>query len=160
MVDKTAKSCHTLFTQPFPMDFSSVDDFLRKAALAKKEKLQTIDDELADFIDDPSVVGVPTELAATIEQLLYTYGDETFKQIGLFCFGKWLAIHSELVDDHKQNESWDEALHTMNDVGKLSAAMQIIEQIGSFGGDDEWRRMLRNTIGQAVAGEIDNHLEP
>ena len=139
------------------MDFSSVNDFLRKAASAKEEKLQAIDNGLIDFIDDPSLVGVPLEVSETIEKLLYTYGDETFKQIGLFCLGKWLSVHSELIDDHIKNDCHNEALHTMNDIGKLSAAMQIVEQIGSFGGDDEWRRMLRQTISRCVLEKIEDN---
>ena len=132
------------------MDFSSVNDFLRKAAFAKKEKLKAIEDDLVDFIDDPSVAGVPVELWDNMEKLLHAYGDETFRQIALFALGKWLDIHAELVEDHSENECWDEALHTMNDIGKLSSVMQIIEQIGSFGGDDEWRAMLRSTISHSI----------
>jgi hypothetical protein len=43
-----------------------------------------------------------------------------------------------------------EALLTMNDLSKLSSVLQMLEQVGSFGGDDSWRKMLREVVGQSV----------
>lgn len=137
------------------MDFFSVDDFLRKATSAKDEKRIAIDDSLVPFMDDPSIVGVPVELADSIDHLLSAYGDEAFRQIALFCLGKWLNIHAERVNDQTKTESWPEALHTMSDIGRLSSAMQTIEQIASFTGDDQWRKMLRSIVGQSVLERIE-----
>jgi len=137
------------------MEFSSVNDFLRKAASVKNDELQAVDNGLIPFLDDPSVVGVTKELSESIEELFQNYGDEAFRQIALFCLGKWLALHSETVDDRTITESWSEALHVMNDIGKLSTAMQIIEQIGSFGGDDKWREMLRKIVSKSIVEEVE-----
>ena len=38
----------------------------------------------------------------------------------------------------------------MNDIGRLSAAMQTIEQIASFSGDCDWRKMLRDIVSESV----------
>ena len=75
------------------MDFSSVGDFLRQAATAKQDKRQAIDDHLEPFMEDPATVGIPPELATAIETLLEAHGDETYRQIALFCLGKWHQIH-------------------------------------------------------------------
>ena len=37
-----------------------------------------------DFINDPSMVGIPVEMADTIGQLMEKYGDESLRQIALF----------------------------------------------------------------------------
>jgi hypothetical protein len=76
------------------MDFSSVGDFLRQAATAKQDKRQAIDDQLMPLMEDPATVGIPPNLAAAIETLLEAYGDETYRQIALFCLGKW---HRKLI---------------------------------------------------------------
>jgi hypothetical protein len=137
------------------MEFSSVNEFLRKAASAKADNRTAIDDALVPYLDDPSVVGVSKEVAESIDELFFSYGDEAFRQIALFCLGKWLNVHGERVEDHAKTESWPEALHTMNDIGRLSAAMQTIEQIASFSGDCDWRKMLRDIVGQSVVESLE-----
>lgn len=132
------------------MEFSSVDDFLRKAAGAKKNERDFISDEIQPMLSDPSTVGVPPKLCKVIEDLLETYGDEAVKQIGMFCIGKWMSIHNDILKQHVQNEDMAAALMTMNDVSKLSTVLQVTESVGSFGGDEEWRAMLKKLVGQAV----------
>lgn len=141
------------------MDFSSVNDFIRKATSAKGNELEAIDKGLVPFLDDPAIVGVTPEIYSAIDKLFQTYGDEAFRQIGLFCLSKWLDLHSDTAGDHVATESWSEALHTMNDIGKLSSAMQIVEQIGSFAGDDQWRKMLRETVSKAIIEEVEEGSE-
>ena len=132
------------------MDFSSVGDFLRQAATAKQDKRQAIDDQLMPFMEDPATVGIPPNLATAIETLLETYGDETYRQIALFCIGKWHQAHCEILQQHIENDGTSEMLMTMGDISKLSTVLMILEQIGSFGGDDQWRKMLRTIVGQSV----------
>ena len=132
------------------MDFSSVGDFLRQAATAKQDKRQVIDDHLEPFMEDPATVGIPPDLATAIETLLETYGDETYRQIALFCLGKWHQAHCEILQQHIENDGTSEMLMTMGDISKLSTVLMILEQVGSFGGDDEWRKMLRTIVGQSV----------
>ena len=137
------------------MDFSSVDDFLRKTASAKRDRRSVIDNELAPFMEDPATIGVPPELSASLEALLESYGDETFRQVALFCVGKWHRAHCEILQEHIENEGMSEALLTMGDMTKLSTVLQLLEQVGSFGGDDSWRKMLRDVVGQAVLESIE-----
>lgn len=137
------------------MEFSSVDDFLRKTASAKRDKRSVIDDELAPFIEDPATIGVPPTLVDALEKLLHLYGDETFRQVALFCVGKWHRTHCEILQQHITNAGMSEALLTMGDISKLSTTLQLLEQVGSFGGDDSWRKMLREMVGQAVLENIE-----
>lgn len=137
------------------MDFSSVGDFLRQAATAKQNKRQAIDDHLEPFMEDPATVGIPPDLAATIEALLETYGDETYRQIALFCLGKWHHAHCEVLQQHIENDGTSEMLMVMSDLSKLSTVLMLSEQVGSFGGDDDWRKMLRAIVGQSVLETIE-----
>jgi hypothetical protein len=43
----------------------------------------------------------------------------------------------------------------MSDISKLSTVLMILEQVGSFGGDDNWRKMLRTIVGQSVLETIE-----
>jgi predicted secreted protein len=83
------------------------------------------------------------------------HGDEALKQVGLFCLMRWLEIHAGTLEEHQNNESWPEALHTMADLSNLSTSIRTIEQIGSFGGDDDWRQMLREIVTQAVMEQME-----
>jgi len=137
------------------MDFSSVNDFLKKATSAKSQERQLIDDELDPFLSDPATIGVTPELSEDIEALKEKYGDEAFRQIGIFCLGKWLEIHENILQQHIQTETMDAALLTMNDISKLTLAIQTIESIGSFGGDEEWKRMLKDIVGQSLLERLE-----
>ena len=132
------------------MEFGSVDDFLRKATNAKKVERDVIDEELSDMLDNPAVFGIPPELAKTLEGMLEQHGDESLRQVGMFCIGKWMHIHNQTIQAHVEAEGWPEALLTMNDVSKLSTALRIIEEVGSFGGSEQWTKMLKALVGQAV----------
>ena len=68
------------------MEFSSVNEFLRKAASAKADNRTAIDDALLPYLEDPSVVGVSKEIAESIDELFFSYGDEAFRQIA---FPNW-----------------------------------------------------------------------
>jgi hypothetical protein len=137
------------------MDFSSVGDFLRQAATAKQDKRQAIDDHLEPFMEDPATVGIPPDLATAIETLLETYGDETYRQIALFCLGKWHQTHCGILQQHIENDGTSEMLMVMSDISKLSTVLMVLEQVGSFGGDDDWRKMLRAIVGQSVLETIE-----
>jgi hypothetical protein len=137
------------------MDFSSVGDFLRQAATAKQDKRQAIDDRLTPFMEDPGTVGIPPVLATSIEALLEAHGDETYRQIALFCLGKWHQIHCEVLQQHIENDGTSEMLMVMSDISKLSTVLMVLDQVGSFGGDDDWRKMLRTIVGQSVLETIE-----
>lgn len=91
-------------------------------------------------MDDPATVGIPPELAASIETLLEAHGDEAYRQIALFCIGKWHKIHCEVLQQHIENDGISEMLMVMSDISKLSTVLMVLEQVGSFGGDDDWRK--------------------
>jgi hypothetical protein len=137
------------------MDFSSVNDFLKKATSAKSQDRQLIDDELDPFLSDPATIGITPELSEDIDSLKTKYGDEAFRQIGIFCLGKWLEIHEEILQQHIQTETMDAALLTMNDISKLTLAIQTLEGIGSFGGDEDWKRMLKDIVGQTLLERLE-----
>jgi hypothetical protein len=132
------------------MDFSSVGDFLRQAASAKQDRRKVIDENLAPFMEDPATIGVPPSLSESIETLLDQHGDEAYRQIAMFCIGKWHSVHTDILQEHVNNDGISEALLTMNDLSKLSSVLQMLEQVGSFGGDESWRKMLREIVGQSV----------
>jgi hypothetical protein len=137
------------------MDFSSVNDFLKKATSAKNSDRQLIDDELDPFLSDPATIGITPELSDAIDALVEKYGDEAYKQTGIFCLGKWLQVHEEVLEQHIATETMDAALMTMNDVTKLTMAVQTLESIGSFGGDEDWRKMLKNIVGQSLLEKLE-----
>jgi hypothetical protein len=137
------------------MDFSSVNDFLQKASSVKNQERQLIDDELDPFLSDPATVGITPELSEAIEELKEKYGDEAYKQISIFCAGKWLELHEEILQQHVQLETMDAALLTMNDITLITMAIQTIERVGSFGGDDDWRKMLKNIVGQSLLERLE-----
>jgi hypothetical protein len=43
----------------------------------------------------------------------------------------------------------------MSDISKLSTVLMLLDQVGSFGGDDDWRKMLRAIVGQSVLETIE-----
>ena len=139
------------------MDFSSVGDFLRKAASAKQDRRKTIDEHLTPFLEDPATIGIPPSLSESLEALLEQHGDETYRQVAIFCIGKWHSVHTDILQEHVDNNGMSEALLTMNDLSKLSSVLQMLEQVGSFGGDDSWRKMLRKIVGQSVLETLEEH---
>lgn len=137
------------------MDFSSVNDFLKKASSAKNSDRKAIDDALGPMLDDPGTIGVSVELADVIDDYYEKYGDEAFKQIGMFCLGRWINVHAELIDNYKNTDSWSEAMVATADMARISSVLHILGSIGSFGGDEDWRNMLRAIITQTVIEKME-----
>lgn len=133
--------------------FNSVDDFLRKAQEAKTEKREEMHEYVQDFVNDPSMVGVPVEMADTIGQLIEKYGDECLRQIALFTLGKWYGVHVGVVQEMVTTEDFGSAIAASMDAAKINTAIQTLEGVGSFGGDDDWRKML----GDSIVSEVDEH---
>lgn len=140
-----------------PSAFNSVDAFLKAARAAKKTDQEQIADKLAPLLDDAATVAVPPDLLSSIETLLERYGDEALRSIAIFCLGRWAQIHQEWLEQHLLCENTEAALFTMSDVGKLSQSIQNIAELGSFGGDDDWRAMLKRTVGQAVLENLEEY---
>ena len=132
------------------MDFSSVNEFLKAARSAKKDQEAIINEKIEPFMDDPSTIGITPDLSESIDNLFEKYGDEVFRAAAMFCIGKWLEVHHEVLEQHCMNEDMQGALWVMNDISKLSLVLRTMEDISSFGGDDDWRKMLKKVVSQAV----------
>lgn len=137
------------------MDFSSVDDFLRQAQAAKQHSRDAIDDNLEPILEDPSMVGIPPDLVAPFEELFETFGDEALRQISLFCIGKWHALHNSILQQHIEQNNTNEGLATMSDLSRICTILQLIEQTGSFSGDEQWKKMLKSTISKAILKDME-----
>lgn len=146
---------HLAQTIPMAFSFESVGDFLNKAASAKRHERQAVQDGLEPYLDDPHVMAVPPALLDTIEALYIQHGDETFKQIALFCTGRWLQVHQDTLEQHVENEGMPEALLTVQDLTKIGIAFSLMQDVGSFGGDDSWRKMIKEAVGQLVLEGIE-----
>lgn len=130
--------------------FKSVNDFLKAARSAKQDQKEAIEEELSPLLDDPATIGIPPRLLSSIEALIQKYGDEALRSIAMFCLGKWMEIHKEILQQHLSNEDIQAGLYVMADISKLSLLIRSIEEIGSFGGDEDWRKMIKNTVNQQV----------
>ena len=83
-----------------PLDqFSTVEDFLKQAVAAKDGKREAIGQAISPGLQDHGTVGIPPKLAATIEAMLQKYGDESYRQIALFCLGKWFELHIGMFEE-------------------------------------------------------------
>jgi hypothetical protein len=47
------------------------------------------------------------------------------------------------------------ALWVMNDISKLSLILNTLEDIGSFGGDDDWRKMIKKIVSKTVIENLE-----
>lgn len=130
--------------------FSSVEDFLRKTREAKTKQRPEVEERISEYLDDPHMVGVSPEMADAIDTLLEKYGDEALRQVGLFCLGKWFAVHTGVVEDLVKMERIPAAMSSIMDATRISDAIALLESVGSFGGDDEWKKMLQETLVNAV----------
>jgi hypothetical protein len=133
--------------------FNSVDDFLRKAQEAKSEKREEMHEWVQDFVNDPSMVGVPVEMAEDIGRLMEKYGDECLRQIALFTLGKWYGVHVGVVQEMVATEDFGSAIAASMDAARINTSIQTLEGVGSFGGDDDWRQMLS----ESIVSEVDEH---
>jgi hypothetical protein len=64
-------------------------------------------------------------------------------------------MHEEVLQQHIQMETMDAALLTMNDITLLTTAIQTLERVGSFGGDEDWRKMLKSIVGQSLLERLE-----
>lgn len=117
---------------------------------AKSGDRQIIEEEVGMQLDDPAVVGVPDNIRDSIDSSLEEYGDEALRQIALFCLGRWMGIHEEMLEQHVQLDSTHPAVLTSSDLATVANASKLLASVGSFGGDEEWRAMLKKYTVQAV----------
>lgn len=139
------------------MDFSSVDDFLRQAKSAKDQTIASIDDNLTPYFDDAGLVGVPPVLANSIADLMNEYGDESYKQIILFCMNQWHNYHAHILRKQINNDCIQEGLAIMDDLSRLTIVLQLVQQTGSFSGDEQWLRMIKTTVTHAMLKKLEEN---
>lgn len=151
----TCRCCLSALSTPF--SFSSVEDFLRKARDAKLNQRPEVEEHFRACLDDPYAVGVPPELADQILALMEKYGDEPLRQIGMYCLGKWFEVHAGVAEDLVQTEQIPGALSASMDAARIGDAMALVQTIGSFGGDEGWKKMLHESLVTAVNDAMNQH---
>lgn len=103
------------------------------------------------------MVGVSPDMADSIGDLVETYGDEALRQIALFCLGKWFAVHGGIVEQYVENQDTSKAIASVMDATRISDAIALLESVGSFGGDEDWRQMLHESVVSAVNDAMNQH---
>ena len=133
--------------------FDSVDQFLRQAVAAKDGKRHAIGASLSPHLQDHGTVGVPPKLAGTIETMLQKHGDEAYRQIALFCLGKWfetnIGMFEELIGEEPSM-----GCSCLMDATRIADALHLLSEINSIGGDGGWRIMLEETLSQHILEEL------
>ena len=135
-------------------DFSSVNDFLRQAVAAKEDKRQAISDSIAPSLQDHGLVGIPPKLANSLESMLERYGDEAYRQVALFCLGKWFELHHGMFEELIGEEP-GMACSCLMDATRIADALHLLSEINSIGGDGGWRNMLSQTLSQHILEELE-----
>ena len=130
--------------------FQSVEDFLRKANDSKEDARQRIGKEISPLLEDPGLIGITPALLESINTLVEKHGDETFRQIALFCLGQWVQVHADRLEQHTMNLAMEAGMLTVNDMSKLCTAVEIVGGVGSFGNDEGWRKMLKESMSQSI----------
>lgn len=134
------------------MTFSpdSVDGFLEAVREAKASKRQAVDTSLSDQLSDPDCIGVPADFSRSVDTLIERYGDEALRSIALWAIGRWTQIHQRILEQRMITGDLQATAFTSGDLTRLASALRLVSEVGSFGGDDDWRAMLRKDLGQAV----------
>ena len=130
--------------------FSSVEDFLRKAREAKTSQRPDVEEFITDHFEDPHLIAIPPDLGETVVNLTEKYGDEALRQIALFTMGKWFAVHTTYIEELMDKENHHAALSTTMDATRISQCITILETVSSFGGGEDWREMVKNLAIGAV----------
>lgn len=138
-----------------PLDqFSTVEDFLKQAVAAKDGKREAIGQAISPGLQDHGTVGIPPKLAATIETMLQKYGDESYRQIALFCLGKWFELHIGMFEELIGEEP-SMACSCLMDATRIADSLHLLLEINSIGGDGGWKPMLEQTLSQHILEELE-----
>jgi hypothetical protein len=139
------------------MDFSfdSVNRFLQEVSGAKADRREAVNKGMAPLLDDPSTFIMAPDAANLLDGALEKYGDEALKQTAIVALGKWVVCHEEWLEQHIMNESAPEAALTAADMTKIAQAIRLIEDVGSFGGDEDYRKAVKKQINQAVLEKLE-----
>jgi hypothetical protein len=128
----------------------SVDGFLKAVRQAKSAKRQAVDAGLSDQLSDPDCIGVPADFSRSVDKLIERYGDEALRSIALWAIGRWTQIHQRILEQRMITGDLQGTALTSSDLARLTTALRSVSEVGSFGGDEDWRAMLKEDLGQAV----------
>ena len=134
--------------------FSTVEDFLKQASAAKHGKRQAISQAISPGLQDHGTVGIPPKLAKTIEAMLQKHGDEAYRQIALFCLGKWFELHIGMFEELIGEEP-SMACSCLMDSTRIADSLHLLSEIHSIGGDGGWTPMLEETLSQHILEELE-----
>lgn len=110
---------------------------------------------VSEQFEDPHLIAVPPDFAGIVEEYIERYGDEALRQIALFCMGKWFAIHTAYADELAKNENpLSTVVATTVDATHISQAINMLEDVGSFSGTDEWNAMIKELAIGVVNDEL------
>lgn len=136
-------------------DFSTVDDFLRQAAQAKSGRRAAITSNVEASLSEYGAIAVYPKFAELIDALVQAYGDEAYRQIALYCLNKWFESHVVSVDTSFSQEDLAGGCSNLMDATRISDAMHLLTEVHSFSGDEDWKAMVSDKIGQAILEEIE-----
>jgi len=138
-----------------PLD--NVADFLQHIRQGKARKRQVIDTATAPLLSDPATFAMPVEASQTLDSHVQRFGDEPLKQYAIVALGKWVNFHQEWLEQHIAHGSAAEAALTAADLTKIVQAIRIIEEVGSFGGDEDYRKEMKQQINQAILEDLEEN---
>lgn len=139
------------------MDFSfdSVSKFLQQAQEAKDGQRAAISRGMEPLLSDPAVFAIAPDAANALDKAMEDYGDEALKQTALVAMGKWCELHQEWLEQHIMHDSASEAAMTASDMVKIVQAIKLLEEVGSFSGDEDYRNAMKQQINQAVLEKLE-----
>lgn len=123
--------------------------------MAKQGKRLAISTTVSEHLEDPSTVGLPPAMVETVKALVEQFGDETYRQLALFSLGKWFEHHIYAIDQLFQKDNKEAACSALMDATRISDALHLLCELGSFSGDEEWKEMLNVEISQVILETIE-----
>lgn len=159
MLDRPPASDHTGSVPHRPIvtvPFHSVEDFLAAAHAMREGDKALLEAKYTPVMDallnDPRTAAVPAFLAETIDSLVAEYGDHALKSISLYCLNLWIERHGEEVARLAQQSEpcLAAALGVATDHAHLSTAARIVGDVDAFGSSDDWQRMIRSQVSDAL----------
>lgn len=99
-------------------------------------------------------MGIPPKLASTIEAMLQKHGDEAYRQIALFCLGKWFELHIGMFEELIGEEP-SMGCSCLMDATRIADSLHLLSEINSIGGDNGWKDMLSETFSQHILEELE-----
>lgn len=139
--------------------FDTVDDFLRKTREAKRKQRPDLESLVEETFEDPHVVAITPDLGDQILHLTEVYGDEALRQIALFALGKWFTYHNAMVEELVGSDKIQAALSTTADATRIGQCITALENIGSFGGSDDWIAMVKELAFGTVCDEFNRRAD-